>query len=257
VIELIAKIGFFLAVAMLIGMGVGWFIADVMRKKVALLELKTLNSTIEERDRQLKVLEDNLSIQKTQLYKLTDEGIVSRHKMLKQANIIQKQSDEIYMIQDKLGQIKSIERDKAECLKSIVELSLQLKEREIKVEEYAKESLLLKNTEDSSNSSSTHEEQILRKEVEELKVLLEESRSTLSDDDMIISKDQFKHIENEFKEFKEKIDTLEKEKKNLILRVDENQKKRGGVVDKFTTVFSRLNKKDKIEIGKQPNLKQV
>ena len=263
-IELIAKIGFFLAVAMLIGMGVGWFISDVLKKKATLLEAKSLRSTIHARDKQLKGLEDNLSVQKTQLYKMTDEGIVSRHNLLKQSNTIRKQSDELYMVQDKLGQIKLMEQDKAKCLQSIMELSLRLKERENQVDEYEKESLLAKN---SSGDESVHlcsiETHLLEQEVKKLKELLEESRSKLSDDDMIISKDQFEYIEEEFVVFKDKIEVLEKEKSELTLLVKKGQKKSGSLMRKLSTIFSHPDKnvdKDNnidIKLIKQPNFKQV
>ena len=261
-IELIAKIGFFLAVAMLIGMGVGWFISDIMRKKAILLEGKSLKSTIQERDKQLKLLEDNLSIQKTQLYKMTDEGIVSRHNLLKQSNTIRKQSDELYMIQDKLGQIKLMEKDKAAYLKSIMELSLRLKERETQVDDYQKESLLAKNSNtEKLIFSDSIEKKVLDTEVKKLKELLEESRSKLSDNDMIISKDQFKHIEKEFVAFNEKIKSLEKEKSDLTLLVEERQKIGSEFLNRVSSIFSPKKGENKrnidINLTKQPNFKQV
>ena len=261
-IELIAKIGFFLAVAMLIGMGVGWFISDMLKKKSTLLEAKSLRSTIHTRDKQLKALEENLSMQKTQLYKMTDEGIVSRHNLLKQSNTIRKQADELYMIQDKLGQINRMEEDKAKCLQSVMELTLELKERENQVEEYEKKALLEKNiTKEERSNVSTIEVESLKEEVVKLKELLEESRSKLSDDDMIISKDQFKYIEEEFVVFKEKVEILEKEKKKLTLLVEEHQKKSGSLMGKLSSILSRVDKSgDKnntidTKLIKQPTLK--
>lgn len=259
-IELIAKIGFFLAVAMLIGMGVGWFISDVMKKKSTILEVKSLRSTIYARDKQLKSLENNLSIQKTQLYKMTDEGIVNRHNLLKQSNIIRKQSDELYMIQDKLGQIKAMEKDKVACLQSIMELSLRLKERESKVDEYEKEFLLAKNISGDEKHVNI-EENALKLEIEKLKELLEESRSKLSDDDMIISKDQFKHIEKEFIVFKNKVDILEKENRELRSLLENSQQQSNGLINKISTVFISKNSNQKknidIKLQKQQKIKQV
>ena len=259
--ELIAKIGFFLAVAMLIGMGVGWFVSDVLKKKSTLLEAKSLRRTINTRDKQLKVLEENLSIQKTQLYKMTDEGIVSRHKLLKQSNIIQKQSDELFMIQDKLGQIKVMEKDKVTCLQSIIELSLRLKEREHQVNEYEKKSLLSKNSStDSSSLLDNSEILILKEEVEKLKELLEDSRSKLSDNDMIISKDQFTNIEKEFMVFKEKVEVLEEEKRTLSSLLEKNQEKNSRFIGKLSDVFTSKNsnkKKIDIKFKKQQKVKQV
>jgi len=259
--ELIVKIGFFLAVAMLIGIGIGWFISDMLKKKSTLLEVKSLRRTINTRDKQLKVLEENLNILKTQLYKMTDEGIVNRHNLLKQSNIIQKQADELYLIQDKLEQIKVIERDKTECLKSVMELSLQLKERENQVEEYEKKALLSKNSSSEITQFSSLEKDALENEIKELKKLLEESRSKLSDDDMIISKDQFKHIEEEFASFKEKIELLEKENSELSSLLESSQEKESGVIKKINMVFSskdRDNEKNRnIKIKKQPKIKLV
>jgi len=261
-IELIAKIGFFLAVAMLIGMGVGWFISDILKKKSTLLEAKSLRSTIHTRDKQLKALEEKIHMQKRQLYKMTDEGIVSRHNLLKQSNIIQKQSDELYMIQDKLGEINLMEEDKAKCLQSVMELTLELKERENQVEEYEKKALLSKKmTKEEDLNFSNIEIEALQEEVEKLKELLNESRSKLSDDDMIISKDQFKYIEEEFVAFKEKVEALEKEKKELTLLVEEYQKKRGSLMGKLTGILSQIDKSraknNNIDIKaiKQPTLK--
>ncbi len=268
-IELIAKIGFFLAVAMLIGMGIGWFVADIMRKKSILLETKSLKSTIQERDKQLKLLEENLSIQKTQLFKMTDEGIVSRHNLLKQSNMIRKQSDELFMIQDKLGQIKVMEQDKVECLKGIMELSLQLKEREEELSTYEKEYLLSKNTplktainisEERTLKESSFKESALKQEVEELKLLLAESHLKLSDEDMIISKDQFKHIEKEFVVYKEKIEILKKENKELNYLLKNSQQKSNGVIEKLTAFipFKSDNPKNiDIKFQKQQKIKQV
>ncbi len=243
--ELIAKIGFFLAVAMLIGMGIGWFLSDMMRKKSILLETKSLKSTIHARDKQLKALEENLSLQKTQLFKMTDEGIVSRHNLLKQSNTIRRQSDELFMIQDKLADIKVMERDKTECLKGIMELSLQLKEREDELHQYKKEHILSKNT-NLKNSNlqavvnfsekNTSKESALKQEVADLKLLLEESHLKLSDEDMIISKDQFQHIEKEFIIYKEKIEILKNENKVLNSMVEKTQRK-GSVVDKITALI--------------------
>ncbi|MCK5853737.1 MAG: hypothetical protein KAG56_00860 [Sulfurovaceae bacterium] len=261
-IELIVKIGFFLAVAMLMGMGIGWFISDLMRKRATLLEAKSLRSTIHARDKQLKALEDNLSIQKTQLYKMTDDGIVSRHNLLKQSNTIRKQSDELYMIQDKLGQIKMVEKDKAQCLQSIMELSLRLKERENQVDEYEKESLLMKNSDSGDKSLSIGiEKRVLTQEIEKLKELLEASRSKLSENDMIISKDQFRHIEKEFVVFNEKIELLEKEKNELTLLLKERVGTNSGLIGKVTSLFSSKNRESEsnlnLEFKKQPNFKQV
>jgi hypothetical protein len=274
VIELIAKIGFFLAVAMLIGMGIGWFLADVMRKKSILLETKSLKSTIHERDKQLKALEENLSLQKTQLFKMTDEGIVSRHNLLKQSNMIRRQSDELFMIQDKLAQIKVMERDKTECLKGIMELSLQLKEREDELHQYEKEYLLSKNTQrqpvinfsennahkNNVSKNNLYEESALKQEVEDLKLLLEESHLKLSDEDMIISKDQFKHIEKEFVVYKEKVELLEKKNKELTYLLKNSQQKSGSVIGKLTALIpfkSDRRKNIDIKFQKQQELKQV
>lgn len=278
-IELIAKIGFFLAVAMLIGMGIGWFLADVMRKKSILLETKSLKSTIHERDKQLKALEENLSLQKTQLFKMTDEGIVSRHNLLKQSNMIRRQSDELFMIQDKLAQIKVMERDKTECLKGIMELSLQLKEREDELHQYEKEYLLSKNTQrqpvinfsennahknnvskNNISKNNLYEESALKQEVEDLKLLLEESHLKLSDEDMIISKDQFKHIEKEFVVYKEKVELLEKKNKELTYLLKNSQQKSGSVIGKLTALIpfkSDRRKNIDIKFQKQQELKQV
>lgn len=261
-IELIAKIGFFLAVAMFIGIGIGWFLSDLMKKKSTLLEAKALRGTISSRDKQLKALEEKVSLQKAQLYKMTDEGIVNRHHLLKQSNIIQKQSDELYMIQDKLEQIKVLEKDKVECLKSVMELSLQLKERENQVGEYEKKSLLTTDGNLEKRPSIELEKNALEEEIQELRKLLEESYSKLSDEDMIISKDQFEHIEKEFISLKSQIEYLAKEKSELSALLKSSQEKKdNGLIKKINMVFSTENREKRQNMSrklqKQPNLKAI
>jgi hypothetical protein len=85
-----------------------------------------------------------------------------------------------------------------------MELSLQLKEREEELSTYEKKYLLSKKntqlktainiSEERTLKESSFKESVLKQEVEELKLLLAESHLKLSDEDMIISKDQFKHI---------------------------------------------------------------
>lgn len=257
--ELIAKIGFFLAVAMLIGVGVGWFVSDILKKKSTLIEAKSLRSTIHTRDKQLKILEESLSLQKTQLYKMTDEGIVNRHKLLKQSNMLRKQADELFMIQDKLGEIKAMEKDKENCLKSVVELSLQLKEMDDILDIYEKEILLSKNVQEESASLDNREIEELKNKIKSLEESLTNSQPKLSDSDMVISKDQFTHIEKEFEEFKEKISTLENEKEILMLA--QKDKSKPTVREKIGKIFSvkksKTHKYVDLNSKKQPKVKQV
>jgi hypothetical protein len=151
-----------------------------------------------------------------------------------------------------------------------MELSLQLKEREEELSTYEKKYLLSKKntqlktainiSEERTLKESSFKESVLKQEVEELKLLLAESHLKLSDEDMIISKDQFKHIEKEFVVYKEKIELLKKENKELNYLLKNSQQKSNGVIEKLTAFipFKSDNPKNiDIKFQKQQKIKQV
>ncbi|MCH9740043.1 MAG: hypothetical protein K0U38_04270 [Epsilonproteobacteria bacterium] len=225
-IEMIAKITLWLAIALLIGVMIGWFISNIIKEKENFLEMETLEKSLEEKSKKLREVESHAIGKKLRIDKLIDEGIVCRHELLQKSNFLRKASDELFKIQDKLEHVQVLEKEKSELLRKVSEQNIMINEQKSEIAEFEKVVMkadaLIAKREDSQNSSTEHEMEF---EVQKLKKLIDEQEKKIDfyknelevskelerkslKTHIYMSKDQFNEIEKQLLAYKRENDAL-------------------------------------------------
>jgi len=172
------KLELYLIIVSLLGLIIGWFASKEFYRKADIKKIKSLNSTIQEREQCLKNLEIDCDEKQNKLDRLIDESILCKHELLQKSNLLRKKSDELYKIQKELNSKQHIPiEDKANNTQELQRLRTLIIEKDKLIENRKKD-----------NSSYIE-----------------------------ISKDQFQQVEKRLKEYKNKADRLEEENVRLSL----------------------------------------
>lgn len=228
-----------LSVALLVGTIVGWYLNTAMQQKEGLIELDVLQKHYEEKESQVEKLKEDYFSQKRNLDRLTDEGIVCRHQLLQKSNFLTKTSDELFRVQDKLREVKRIEKERDTLEHTVTELNIRLHEKEDELKEFEKVLLKADASLSDEMTQSIREERrevqakqrkilMLESEIERLRRLTDSKERVITGlseqlthsgasegeehlDQIVISKDQFHEIEKRLAEYTERVKKLEEE----------------------------------------------
>ena len=182
--ELILKMVICLLIALILGFLIGWFLSKVLYLKRYLVESNELREKIVKRDGEIKILENDMDMQLSKVLTIEKENYKLRRDMKENRSSV---------VNSELALSKEVKEMESVLLKAEQKIELLSKERE----EYLK---ALNNYKRSAQRESERDK----------------------DDEFIISKDQFVHIEEKLVEYQKEIDSL-KEKNEALNRINEKQ----------------------------------
>jgi len=200
------KLELYLIIVSLLGLIIGWFSSKEFFRRADIKKIKSLNSTIQEREVCLKNLEIDCSQKQNKLDRLIDESILCKHELLQKSNLLRKKSDELYKIQKELNS-KYIPREKRP--KDIQELQ-RLR------------TIIIKKDKLIENIKKEYSQNIQKRNSSYIE----------------ISKDQFQQIEKRLKEYKNRADILEEE--NARLNILNSSKKEFDFFKKMNYTISNI-----------------
>jgi len=200
------KLELYLIIVSLLGLIIGWFASKEFFRRVDTKKIKSLNSTIKEREVCLKNLEIDCSQKQNKLDRLIDESILCKHELLQKSNLLRKKSDELYKIQKELNS-KYIPREKRP--KDTQELQ-RLR------------TIIIKKDKLIENIKKEYAQNIQKRNSSYIE----------------ISKDQFQQIEKRLKEYKNRADILEEE--NARLNILNSSKKEFDFFKKMNYTISNI-----------------
>ena len=182
--ELILKMVICLLIALILGFLIGWFLSKVLYLKRYLVESNELREKIVKRDGEIKILENDMDMQLSKVLTIEKENYKLRRDVKENRSSV---------VNSELALSKEVKEMESVLLKAEQKIELLSKERE----EYLK---ALNNYKRRAQRESERDK----------------------DDEFIISKDQFVHIEEKLVEYQKEIDSL-KEKNEALNRINEKQ----------------------------------
>jgi len=182
--ELILKMVICLLIALILGFLIGWFLSKVLYLKRYLVESNELREKIVKRDGEIKILENDMDMQLSKVLTIEKENYKLRRDVKENRSSV---------VNSELALSKEVKEMESVLLKAEQKIELLSKERE----EYLE---ALNNYKRSAQRESERDK----------------------DDEFIISKDQFVHIEEKLVEYQKEIDSL-KEKNEALNRINEKQ----------------------------------
>ena len=267
--ELITKMTFWLLAATLLGFLIGWLYSKAKQREKYVVEIDALNSIIKERNQMLEKLEKKFRNQKKMIDKLTlnyeksEEVVAQKTAQLTQmklnldkANSSFDRSKELREENLKLlNEIKSLKQRDNQRLKELAEFEKVLIKAEERVEEKSSQvenlkdkiELLMVENEEQQKATELYRETISDFE-EELKLY----SASKEEEEFVISKDQFTHIEEQLVEYQKEIESLKKMNSELIanntietkhiLKNENSEVEDGSVVKIFKDTYNKITK---------------
>jgi len=213
-IELILKMIICLLIALALGFLIGWFLSKVIYLKKYLRESNELREKILKRDGEIKVLENDMDMQLSRVMTIEDEN----YKLT-----------------------RNLKENRGSVVNSESALSKEVEEME---------SVLLK---------AEHQIELLSKEKEEYLTALNEYKNSSNretkrdkDDEFIISKDQFTHIEEKLLEYQKEIDSLKNKNEELtkinakqesfVKKIENSDLDDRAIVNLFKETYKKITK---------------
>jgi len=179
------KLELYLIIVSLLGLIIGWFVSKEFFRRADIKKIKSLNSTIQEREKCLKNLEIDCDEKQNKLDRLIDESILCKHELLQKSNLLRKKSDKLYKIQKELNRKHIPRENRPNDTQELQRLRMIIIEKDKLIENIKKE-----YSQNIQKRNSSYIE---------------------------ISKDQFQQVEKRLKEYKNRADILEEENVRLSL----------------------------------------
>ncbi len=243
--ELITKMILCLIVALLLGLVIGWLLSKIAQSKKHLFEKDVLNNTLNDKNSRIEVLEKECAEKETTLLQYSDENKELKESLVEQKKSMTHNSTLSTENQDLLEELNKLKEEVDAKSKELEELETVLVKAEETIEE--KSSLLSDSVKKLATfttgavggfvaGSKSDEEEKLKSKIEELTLthtekdksiaLYQETISELEselklymtngeEDEFIVSKDQFTHIEEQLVAYQKKIKELKEENSRL------------------------------------------
>jgi len=254
-IELIIKMVLCLLAALLLGFLIGWLLSKVIQSKRHFLTLDKLKSDLEDRNDEVLKLKSKYADKKSMLLKLTDENRELNAFLEDKSKLADERFLELTEVQQSLNIAQTAKEHNQALVQQVNNLEkLYVKKNDeiqgleevlVKAENTIEELTL--NNEEINNTILLYQQTISDLE-EELKI----SSSSKEDDEFIISKDQFTHIENQLVEYQKEIDILKEENKGLLVKRKEvevgiskdevSELDDGSIVKLFRDTYKKITK---------------
>ncbi len=231
--ELIMKMILCLVVALILGFIIGWLLTKISQSKRHLLEIDVLSSTLDDRNERIDTLEKQFTDKETTLLKFNHKNRELTELLEEKTTLLDKNSHSLSKLQQQLNIAENsvsenlgAEEDKQSLLEQINQLECEANDRVKEIQEL--ETVVIK----AENTIET-----LQNQIEELNLLNEEKEKTMAlfqetigeleqelklysthggEDEFVISKDQFTHIEEQLVDYQKEITILKKENSRLL-----------------------------------------
>ncbi len=239
--ELITKMILCLIVAFLLGLVIGWLLSKIAQSKKHLFEKDVLNNTLDDKNSRIKILEKECAEKEATILQYSDENKKLKESLEEQEKSITHNSTLSVENQDLLEELKTLKEEVDAKTKELEELETVLVKAEKTIED--KNNLLSDSVKKLATfstgaaggfvvGSKSDEEKKLKSKIEELTLantekdksiaLYQETISELEnelklyisngeEDEFIVSKDQFTHIEEQLVAYQKKIKELKEE----------------------------------------------
>ncbi len=267
--ELIMKMAFWLLLATLLGFLIGWFYLKAKHREKYVVEIDTLNSIVKERNQMLEKLEKKFRNQKKLINKLTLDYEKSEEVVAKKTGQLTQMKLNLDKVNSSVGSSKGL---KEENLKLFNEIKSLKQKDEQRVRELAEFEKVLMKSEEKLEENSVQIEtlkdkiEVLLLENEEQQKTIELYKETIAEfeeelklysanrdeQEFIISKDQFTHIEAQLVEYQKEIESLKKMNSELIanntietkqiLKNGNSEVDDGSVVKIFKDTYNKITK---------------
>ena len=253
--ELIIKMVTCLVIALLIGLVVGWLLAKVAQSKKHLVELDILDNTLNEKNADIEMLEKQFSEKETVILRYENENNELKELLAKKSNDLIKIEEKLITAEESLDSSLNIQKENKKLQLKITQLDHEVNAKTNELEEF--ETVLIKAEETIANKMATRTEagssatdEKLKNRIKKLTLSNDEKDSSIAlyqkkilelenelkpylsdeEDDFIVTKDQFTHIEKQLIDYQDKIKEL-KEENNRLVKLSSYSEK---VSDNFT-----------------------
>ena len=231
--ELMMKMAFWLLLATLLGFLIGWLYSKAKQKEKYVVEIDMLNSILQERNQMLEKLEKKFRNQKKMISKLTSDYEKSEEILAEKTGELIQMKLNLDKVNSSVGNNKGLKEENLKLLDEIKSLKQKDEQRIRELNEFEK--VLMKSEEKIEENNV----QIgnLKDKIEELLLENEEQQKTIElyketiaefeeelklysanrdEEEFIISKDQFTHIEEQLIEYQKEIESLKKMNEEII-----------------------------------------
>ena len=229
--ELIIEMAVCLLTAILLGFIFGWLLSKTILKKKHSLEIDTLNSSSRELKIELEEYQKVQSITQLKMEKVTLRNEALATDLLDKSTLVEAKDRELWKIQKELNLTKNSLNDNFDTKEHNHALVKQIMILEALVEKKSKESrglemVLLRADKIIEERNET------MKELEEKLKIQERNNTEEKEEELLITKDQFIHIENQLLLYQKEIRELTKANKILSEHKVERRSVEGKESDK-------------------------
>lgn len=225
---LIFKMVFCLVAALLLGLLIGWLLSKAIQSKRYLEEIDRLRTTIEDRNAFIIELEKKYDDEKLMVLDVKDQ-------LLEKTDLVESQSTQLSETKQALTLAQSSVHENLDAkvhnhalIEQIHKLEKLLQRKEVELKEFERVLVKAEETiEEKENLFAT-----INHQVEELSCSNEALKRELklysvdgAEDEFIISKDQFTHIENQLVAYQKEIDRLNRENRVLSGKSKDDESK--------------------------------
>ncbi len=245
--ELIMKMVLCLIVALLLGLVIGWLLSKIAQSKKHHLEVDVLSNTLEDRNNHIEMLEKQFSEKETALLQYTHENRELKESLVEKSNNLIDTEKKLKDTKKALHSNLNYKEENEKLLQQVTQFKNEAESKTKELEEL--ETVLIKaekTIEDKSNlllagglavSSDSDSEEKLKSRIEELTLTNDEKDNSIElyqntilelenelklymtngeEDEFIISKDQFTHIEEQLTDYQKEIKALKEENSRLV-----------------------------------------
>jgi len=228
-IELMLKMIFWLLSAMTLGFIVAWLLAKVFYQKKQSAQHDGLSAVIVERNNMVDKLEKKFHNQRVMFEKISDDLKYAEKDVAEKSSLLETLHNKLNTLNSSERESLELKRENLLCKHEIKKLK-EVDSKRVKELKGFEEILLLaekkieENHESIKKLHAQNERQKYslkgyKKHIDELQEELKLYASNSSDPEFVISKDQFVKIEEQLKEYQEKIDFLTNENNQLHLKM--------------------------------------
>lgn len=253
--DLMIKMTLWLLAAMALGFIVAWLLSKIIYTNKQSAEIDSLSAVILERNNMIDKLEKKFRNEKVKFAKISDDFRDSEEALAQKSSLLSS-------LQNKINNVSSHENECMELKRQNVLLNVDLKKlkelddkrvkelkgfeeilvlAEEKLEENEKNyKQILKSLDENleslrvENDNYKNSNKFYEKKITELKEELKLYESNSKDPEFVISKDQFVKIEEQLKDYQEKIAVLKNENNELMLKVKRNFKEADTILEDNT-----------------------
>ena len=214
--ELIMKMVLCLIVALLLGLIIGWMLSKIAQSKKYQIELDVLSNTLEDRNKRLGILEKQFAEKEKKLLDYTHENSELKESLVMNSNKLMDTEKKLKSQEEAFSSNLNFQEENEKLLAQVTQFKNEAESKRKELEEL--ETVLVKaekTIENKSDLLSDNNDDKLNSKIEELENELKLYMTNGEEDEFIVSKDQFTHIEEQLTDYQKEIKILKEENSRL------------------------------------------